>query len=138
VKLALAIFLFILGVLFFALSASASLVSTINGNVRLNWAISTNSDPVGPDLSFNIYYTTNLAVPAAQWPLLTHILSTDARDTNDASGTNFTILLNLPPAEYYFAATASNFWGESSLTTNIVYVPAPPQPINTLQIRKVP
>jgi hypothetical protein len=119
-------------------TTTASLVSTINGNIRLNWAHATNSDPVSTNLVFNIYATTNLQLPAAQWPLLTNILSTAALDTNDASGTNFTVLLNLQPAQYYFAATASNFWGESSLTTNVVYIPAPPQLINTLKIQKLP
>jgi hypothetical protein len=137
-KLALAILLFILGIICFALSATASLVSTINGNVRLNWGFNTNDDPVGTNLTFNVYCTTNLNVPAAQWPLLTNLVSTAAQDTNDASGTNFTIVLNVPPAQYFFAATASNFWGESSLTTNVVYIPGPPQLINTLKIQKLP
>jgi|SRR6185312_8253810 len=119
----------------FWVGAAASLVSTINGHVRLGWGC---AEPANTNLSFNIYCAPDLTTPATNWPLLTNILSTDALDTNDPSGTNYLVSLDLWPAQYFFVATSSNFWGQSSITSNVVATPPAPQPINTLKIQKLP
>ena len=119
-----------------AVTASATLGTLINGNIGLGWSYF--DEPANTNLSFNIYYATNLLQPPPTWILATNIVSTAALDTNDVSGNSYRVSLTLPPAAYFFVATASNFWGESGLTSNIIGTPPAPQLINTLKIQKLP
>lgn len=125
--------------LLLAASAFGSAISTnvINGHVRLQWVCDTNLNPVSTNFSFQIYGTSNLVTqPLAQWPVYTNINSVDAFNTNDGT---FHVDLNITPWAYYFVGTASNVWGESSVTSNMVVVPMPPPVINqSLTIQKLP
>lgn len=107
-------------------AAAAPLTNSVNGHVRLAWSYDTNQ--LSTNLSFNIYGSQHLSLPASQWPLLTNV-----------PGPNLSCDLQLQPAQYFFVATATDFWGETSITSNLVVTPAPPQPINdSLRIQKLP
>jgi hypothetical protein len=98
----------------------------VNGHVRLAWAYPANE--LDTNLFFNFYATTNLTVPFAQWQFLTN-----------TTGTNISIDLNLVPDRYFIVGTASNIWGETSITSNMVVLPFPPREINSsLKIQKLP
>lgn len=120
----------LLSAIFYLLSSlptpAAPLTNSITGHVRLVWEYDTNA--LATNLSFYIYGSTNLAAPVSSWPVLTNII-----------GTNLACDLWLAPAQYFFVGTASNFWGETSITSNLCSVPPPPQPINdSLKIQKQP
>lgn len=96
------------------------------GNIRLSW----DYDPslLGTNLWFNIYETTNLTTPLSQWNLLTNV-----------PGTNLSVDLTVGIGAHFIVGTSSNFWGESSITSNIVSTPAAPVPMNgSLKIQKLP
>ena len=116
--------------------SALTLTNSINGHVTLLWGY--DAEPANTNLAFDIYCTTNVALPANQWPLLTNVPSTAALNTNDASGTNYQLTLDVQPAQYFFTAVATNFWGEASLNSNIASTPPPPQPVTSLAIRKIP
>jgi hypothetical protein len=103
---------------------AAPLTNSVTGHLRLAWSYDTNQ--LSTNLSFNIYGSTNLAQPVSSWPILTNVI-----------GTNTSCDLWLTPAQYFFVGTASNFWGETSVTSNLVVTPPAPQPINdSLKIQK--
>jgi|GEM_PF-4532271 len=123
----------------FCATAFGSAVSTnlISGHVRLAWTYDTSAEPISSNLAFNVYGSTNLATPVAQWPCLTNLPSPAAGV--DWTGTNFYTDLSLSPAQYFFVMTASNFWGECSITSNMVSTPPPAQVINnSVRIQKLP
>jgi hypothetical protein len=116
------------GGLFAFLLASAALAApltnSVTGHLRLAWSYDTNQ--LSTNLAFIIYGSTNLAQPVSSWPILTNV-----------PGTNTSCDLWLTPAQYFFVGTASNFWGETSVTSNLVVTPPAPQPINdSLKIQK--
>jgi len=52
---------------------------------------------------------------------------------------NLSVRLDLQPAPHFFVSTSSNFWGETSITSNVVATPSAPQVINdSLRIQKIP
>jgi len=53
-----------------------------------------------PNVSFNIYFSTNIATPVANWTLITNV-----------TGTNTTVAI--APGNGFWFATASNEFGES-------------------------
>lgn len=134
-KTALSIFAFALCVL---RCGALSLTNGINGHVLLSWNCPTNQ--ITPDLSFRIYGITNLTAPLSQWSLITNVAVTNLPvplvDTN-GNATNFNVLLNIQPQQYFFVATASNFWGESGLS-NYANTPPAPQAVTNLAIQKAP
>jgi hypothetical protein len=115
--------------------AGASLGTFINGNVRLGWSYA--AEPANSNLWFNLYATPELNWPPTNWVFVTNLSSLSIMDTNAPGGTNYHVDLNVTPGHLFFAATTTNFWGESSLTTNIVQTPPAPQLINTLKIQKL-
>lgn len=84
------------------------------GTVNLVW-----TNPNGPGLGVNIYYTTNVSMPTNQWPLLAYL-------TNSPPGAN-SFVTNLPPANYFFVAAFTNsFWGLESFFSNGAATPSLP------------
>ena len=78
----------------------------------------------GP-LTYFAYYTTNAALPATNWPLLSVI-------TNPVSingGAQLAYTNYLVPGAYFFTMTASNFWGLSSFSGAVGTPQALPQPL---------
>jgi len=57
-------------------------------------------------LTYRIYYTTSLATPTNQWPLLT-VVTNAVQVGNQLYSTN---TLPLAPGNYFFTMTASNSW----------------------------
>lgn len=81
------------------------------GTVVLSWT-NTNST----NLDVNIYYTTNVAIPTNQWPLLVYLTNTPPGPTS--------FVTNLPPANYFFIAAFTNrFWGTESFFSNGAWPP---------------
>lgn len=66
------------------------------------WWINLNDNSFSTN-GINFYYTTNLALPTNQWPLLNFV-------TNAPSGSN-SFVVDLPPANYFVIAKFTNtFW----------------------------
>jgi len=103
---------------------------TVKTNVTLTADYDTNA--ASADLSFNLYSTTNITLPIAQWPVVTNVLY-PACMTN---GTNVQIVLPISSGPHFYALTASNWWGESpfSNVTNAVVVTSG----NNLRLRSGP
>ncbi len=109
-----------------ALAAPQMIVAPPNGHVKLAWDYDTNQ--LSTNLFFNIYETTNLTIPFANWNLLTNVV-----------GTNLSATMDVTPGAHFFVATASNFWMETSITSNLTSTPPLPQSINdSLRIEKAP
>lgn len=73
---------------------------------------------------FRVKFTTALSTPLTNWLLI-------------AETTNTTIRLDMIPAVYFFAVTASNFWSKAeSPFSNIVYTPPVVKTNVTLTISK--
>lgn len=101
-------------------------VAPPNGDITLEWNYPTNL--LCTNLWFNIYGTTNLDLPVEQWPFITNVV-----------GTNLFANLSVVPGANFFVMTASNFWGESSITSNITSTPSLPLPMNgCVTIQKAP
>ncbi len=95
----------------------------ITGNVRLEWDYPSNH--LSTSLTFYIFGSTNMSIPMTNWPMLTNVVGTN-------TSVRFTVA---PIGEWYFVATASNFW--MSDFSNVV--DAPPLPTNAvLRIFKIP
>jgi len=126
---------------FCAIACDASTLPTnsVNGHVLLSWTYPTNL--ITDDLRFNLYQTTNITQPFVQ---LTNVAATNfAPYQVSFDGTNWmanlSVRLDLQPAPHFFVSTSSNFWGETSITSNVVVTPAAPQVINdSLHIQKTP
>ena len=109
-------------------------VSPPNGHVRLNWNYDTNL--LSTNLWFNWYETTNISTPTTNWMCFTNVLSSSI---TNISGSNVSISLDIVPGQHFFLGTASNFWGETSITSTIAFTPPLPVPINdTVRIEKEP
>lgn len=101
------IFVMMVGVVFAA----------VRTTVDLSW---TYSPSEVSNVTFNIYFSTNVALPTTNWTLITNI-----------SGTNVTIQVS--PGQGFYFATASNAFGES-LPSNTAQVTIP-RNINSLTIK---
>lgn len=97
-----------------------------DGHVVLSWDYDTNQ--LSTNLWFNFYETTNISTPLANWNVLTNVV-----------GTNLSVEVVITPGQHFIVATSSNFWGESSITSNMTVTPPLPVPINnTVRITKSP
>lgn len=101
-------------------------VSPPGGQVKLSWSYPT--DQLNTNISFNFYETTNIATPFSNYNFLTNI-----------PGPATNALIAIVPGEHFIVSTASNFWQETSITSNMVHLPPLPVPINdSLRIERVP
>ena len=107
--------------------AGVPLTNALHPSVRFSWFY-TDAAP-STNLWFNIYGTTNVTTPIKQWKLVTNVTSVNALVTN-AGGTIFSLRVPMISAQYFFVMTASNFWGETSLTSQMMFTPPAPQPVN--------
>jgi hypothetical protein len=85
---------------------------------------------ITPDAGFVITTSTNLALPFANWTVITNISVTNMVTTNlDSTGTNAVLSFHtqIQPGQHFFLLQTSNFWG-LSLTSNLVSTPALMQP----------
>lgn len=92
----------------------------IDGRVTLEWDY-----PAAdlPGMTFNVYHSTNAALPLASWPRLASV-----------QGTN-RLPLTVTPGPNLFVMTASNFWGESDFS-NVATTPGTPRSDVNLKVRK--
>lgn len=78
------------------------------------------TDKLYPELSFHtnlwfrVYAHTNIAEPMANWPVIAVI-----------NGTNRQAKIEIAPGHWWFAMTASNWWGES-VFSDALRLPGPP------------
>lgn len=94
--------------------------------ITLWWDYDTNL--LSTNLWFNFYETTNLTTPLTNWSRIGTVV-----------GTNLSANFNIVPGEHFIVGTSSNFWGETSITSNYTYTPPLPAPINnTIKIGKSP
>ena len=108
------------------LAGPSLVVTPPNGHCRLAWSYDTNE--LSTNLTFNFYETTNVALPMSQWPMLTNV-----------AGTNLTVDIDIVPGAHFFVMTASNFWGESDVSSPVVLTPTLPHSVNSsLKISKLP
>lgn len=109
-----------------AFSAPLLVVNPPNGHVTLSWNYDTNL--LSTNLFFHVYETTNVTIPLIQWNTLTNMV-----------GVTTSVVLEVVPGEHYFVVSSSNFWGETSITSQPAYTPPLPIPVNnTVKIEKVP
>jgi hypothetical protein len=105
-------------------AAPSLVVVPPNGHVTLSWNYDTNE--LSTNLWFNIYETTNITASLTNWNCITNVV-----------GTNLSVMIDVQRGLNFFVATASNFWGETSITSNMTFTPALPIPINdSLRIEK--
>ncbi len=92
-----------------------------NGHIRLTWDY-----PAAEmtDTTFNVHYSTDLAVPMTSWLVMTNVSTTN-------------VDLTITPGKMFFYVTATNFWGESD-PSNVVHTPGVYQNAVNLQIQKTP
>lgn len=101
-------------------------VAPPTGRVQLSWPYDTNL--LSTNLFFHVYETTNVTIPLIQWNTLTNMI-----------GVTTSVVLEVVPGEHYFVVSSSNFWGETSITSQPAYTPPLPIPVNnTVKIEKVP
>lgn len=115
--------------LMFALLAAALAAQT--NTLVLTWQYPA-AGASDTNLSFNLYYTSNLLSPFA-W--LTNV---PAISQTNISGTNtlYQQAVALTPGQYFFFVQAtSSFWG-SPMTSNIAWTPPAPLPFTNLAISK--
>lgn len=97
-----------------------------NGHVNLVWGYDTNM--LSTNLIFYVYGTTNFSVPVEQWPVVTNVV-----------GTNLSVAMDITPGKNYFVMTASNFWGESGISSSVASTPSVPRTMNdSVKIEKAP
>ena len=68
-----------------------------------------------PLMAFNLYVHTNVSTPLTNWMLLTNV-----------PGIMRTAKIQIAPGSYFFALTASNWWGESDFS-NVAPIAGPPR-----------
>lgn len=68
-----------------------------------------------PLMQFNLYVHTNVATPLTNWMLLTNV-----------PGVLRSAKIQIAPGSYFFALTASNWWGESDFS-NVAPIAGPPR-----------
>lgn len=108
------------------LGQPALVVTPPTPHALLIWDYPTNQ--LATNLWFNFYETTNLSTPLAEWNLLTNVV-----------GTNLSVGVSISPGQHFIVGTASNFWGETSITSNITVTPPLPVAINdSVRIEKSP
>jgi hypothetical protein len=98
--------------------ASAQLVPVV-----LEWNYPTNE--LSTNLSFTIYRGTNATQPMNTWTAITNVV-----------GTNLSVEMAMTPGEYFFAAKTSNWWGQSSVFSNVASTPPAPRSDSILSIRR--
>lgn len=109
-------------------------VSPPNGHVHLKWSYDTNL--LSTNLWFNWYETTNISTPLTNWNCITNVLSSSITNFD---GTNLIISIDITPGEHFLVGSSSNFWGETSITSQMAHTPPLPLPINdTTRIEKAP
>jgi len=107
-------------------AAPQLIVAPPNGHVKISWDYDPNE--LSTNLFFILYETTNITTPLTNWTVLTNMV-----------GTNTYGQFDVVPGEHYFVAQASNFWGETSITSAPGHTPPLPYPINnSLKIEKAP
>lgn len=79
------------------LLVALSITAQPRSTATLTWDYPTNELA---SVRFNLYSSTNVALPASTWPLLTNV-----------SGTNVVVQIN--PGQCFYFCTASNEFGES-------------------------
>jgi len=102
------------------LVALVAIAAPPSGKVTLVWDYPTNE--MTTNLWFNLYHSTNITVPLANWPLMTNIV-----------GTTNLVKIQVVPGEHYFYVTASNWWAESP-PSNVAATPPLPRTSSGLQI----
>lgn len=113
-------------VCFRSLSSPNLVTPSPDGHVILSWDYDTNQ--LSTNLWFNFYETTNISTPLTNWNFLTSVV-----------GTNLSVEVVITPGQHFIVGTSSNFWGESSITSNMTVTPPLPIPINnTVKITKSP
>lgn len=83
------------------------------------------------NLTYRLYYTTNVTTPTNQWPLL-KVLTNVVQVGNKLYSTN---TLPLTPGNYFFTLTASNLWygvGLESFFSQAATNKPPPPVLNNL------
>lgn len=86
--------------------------AAFNTKIKLEWDYPPNELP---GITFNIYYSTNLAVPLSNWTRITNVV-----------GVTNVILPLIPTGQHYYYATASNaVYGESDPSNVATTGPAP-------------
>lgn len=82
----------------------ASASAAVFTNVTLAWEYPTNE--LSTNISFNLYYSTNILQPLTNWVILTNV-----------SGLKTNVIVPIKPGVHFYALTASNDFGESDFTT---------------------
>jgi len=93
-----------------ALSLSAAEKGVFRDHISLVWDYRTNNLP---ETVVRIYGSSDLTVPMKAWPIITMVTG----ETH--------VTFNTVPDHWFFAVTASNWWGESSFS-NVLEIPEPP------------
>ena len=79
-------------------------------------------NPTNSSLVYRIYFTTNVATPTNQWPLLATVTNPVVLNGGASlAWTNY-----LVPGTYFFTMTSSNLWGTSFFSAAASSPPAPP------------
>jgi hypothetical protein len=92
----------------------------IDGRVTVEWDYPSNDVPT---MTFNVYHSTNISLPVANWPKLASVQGATR------------VPLTVTPGPNYFVCTASNFWGESDFS-NVASTPGTPRSDINLKVRK--
>lgn len=90
-----------------------------------------NPGPSYTGLVYRVYYTTNIASPTNQWPLLATIPNPSLIN----GGAQLAWTNAMTPGAYFFTMTSSNLWGTSFFSQAAATPPAPPL-LNNLNIQK--
>lgn len=77
------------------------------------------------DVTFHIYGTNDLAIPVAQWPLISSV-----------PGPATNVIVSFAQGRFFFVCTASNMWGESP-PSEVLRIPSPAAVPSNLTGRKV-
>lgn len=96
---------------------------------------------VSPDISFNIYSTTNIAEPLENWKLFTNVYQTNMtiKVSTDAQDTVFTScyfnFMQIPQRQYFAMKAYSAFYKAESVFSNVTNTPAAPLSSQNLLIQ---
>lgn len=82
------------------------------GNIKTNVTLQADypTNAVSTDLSFNLYSSTNAALPLSSWSVLTNVTYPGCM----VNGTNVQVTVPIQPGNMFFYMTASNWFGESN------------------------
>jgi hypothetical protein len=84
--------------------------AALRTNVTLVWDYP--AAELSPDLTFKLYYTTNVALPTASWSLYTNVV-----------GTNLHLDVPITSQARWFTLTASNVIGEGDFSNAALTAP---------------